>query len=53
MSAANEPATVEKCQQDYASRASANPQTAAAAQNPGRITGNDGIHRQQGGAAGR
>ncbi|MER7688731.1 hypothetical protein [Streptomyces sp. NPDC097610] len=52
MSIVNEPATVESCQRDYAQRTeAANAVTRAAVQNPGQITGNQGIPRQQGGAS--
>ncbi|MEU2744528.1 hypothetical protein OG762_52110 (plasmid) [Streptomyces sp. NBC_01136] len=53
MSAANEPATVQKCTEDYANRTAANPNpyVRAEVQNPGQITGNNGITPQTGGAA--
>jgi hypothetical protein len=52
MSIVNEPATVANCQKDYAKRTeAASALTRAAVRNPGRITGNQGIPRQQGQAA--
>ncbi|MFC8671005.1 hypothetical protein [Streptomyces sp. NPDC057199] len=53
MSVANEPATVQKCAEDYDSRAAAdpNPFVRAEAQNPGQITGNTGVTPQQGSAS--
>ncbi|MGW1039553.1 hypothetical protein [Streptomyces sp. bgisy153] len=52
MSVVNEPATVENCRKDYAARtAAASPVARAAVENPGRITGDRGIPRQQGAQA--
>ncbi|MBK6019448.1 hypothetical protein [Streptomyces sp. MBT53] len=53
MSVVNEPATPEACAKDYASRSAASPSPTvrAEAQNPGRITGNNGVTPQTGGAA--